>query len=66
MISPHKIAEVCENLEDRTDGPATEFVIIARACDLAASGSHDPETIANALFESLQGFCEPQASLERC
>ena len=66
MNTPHKIAEVRDLLEDRTDGPVTQFVLIARACDLSASGDYDSDTIANALHEGLQASRGTLASLERC
>ena len=66
MTSPQKIAAAREDLEDRTDGPVTAFVLMARACDLSADGRHDPEALANALHDSLQYLSEPLTSLERC
>jgi len=45
MTSPQKIAAAREDLEDRTDGPVTAFVLMARACDLSADGRHDPEAL---------------------
>jgi hypothetical protein len=40
------------------DGPVTDFVLCARACDLAAAGELDHEAIANALHDELaaRGF----------
>ena len=54
-----EIAEARKLLERSDDGPITSFVLCARACRLSAGGKHDPEAVANALFEALDAIgCE--------
>jgi hypothetical protein len=52
-----QIAAIREEIAHTTDGPVTDFVLVSRACELAARGAN-PEACANALHEELasRGF----------
>lgn len=56
------VAEVCDIISHRCDGPITDFVLISRAIRLAGhydiSHSFSPEDIAEALHQELseRGF----------
>lgn len=53
LIHPTQpIRSAREEIAHGCDGPLTSFVLIARACDLIATGT-DPEIVANALHEEL-------------
>ncbi len=52
-----QIEALREEIAHTTDGPVTDFVLVSRACELAARGAN-PEACANALHEELasRGF----------
>lgn len=43
-------------ISDTTDGPVTAYVMLIRACNLAASGMWDPQVVADALCEELTTY----------
>lgn len=48
-----RIERALRDIEHRCDGPLTPFVLISRACRLAASGEHEPCNVADALYAAL-------------
>ncbi len=48
-----RIINARAELSHTTDGPITRFVLIARACELAAKGEVAHDVVANALYEEL-------------
>lgn len=43
-------------ISDTTDGPVTAYVMLIRACNLAASRMWDPQVVADALCEELAAY----------
>ncbi len=55
-VCPSCTSKAQQELEHGCDGPVTDFVLIARACRLAAKGTFGPGEIANALDQALREF----------
>lgn len=58
MPTTNEISSALSAIDHACDGPTTAFVLIARACALAARNGATPEACANALYEALgaQGY----------
>jgi hypothetical protein len=62
MTTTHAQIQAARNdIAHRCDGPITGFVLICRALEAAAAGTHDPESMANALHIELEqrGYLRP-------
>lgn len=48
------IGQIKSDIEDRSDGPLTAFVLMSRTMSLVSDGSASADEAANALYEVLE------------